>query len=113
MSSEMYSRMKQNPKFQELVKTRGRYAAGLSAIVLVAFFGYILMVAFSPRTLALRFSEGGTLTVGIVAELSMFIGFWILVALYVRRANGEFDALTAEIIEQAKADIAAQSRGVA
>jgi uncharacterized membrane protein (DUF485 family) len=113
MSSEMYSKMRQNPKFQELVKTRGRYAALLSAIVLVAFFGYILMVAFSPRTLALRFSEGGTFTVGIVAELSMFIGFWILVALYVRRANGEFDALTAEIVAQAKADLAAGNRGAA
>jgi cation/acetate symporter len=113
MSSEMYSKMRQNPKFQELVKARGRYAAVLSAIVLVAFFGYILVVAFSPRTLAMRFSEGGTLTVGIAAELSMFIGFWILVALYVRRANGEFDALTAEIIKDAKADLAAGSRGVA
>ena len=113
MSSEMYLKMRQNPKFQQLVKTRGRYAAVLSAIVLVAFFGYILMVAFSPATLALRFSEGGTFTVGIVAELSMFIGFWILVALYVRRANTEFDALTAEIVEQAKTDIAAGGRGAA
>jgi cation/acetate symporter len=113
MSSEMYLKMRQNPKFQQLVKTRGRYAAVLSAVVLVAFFGYILMVAFSPKTLALRFAEGGTLTVGIVAELSMFIGFWILVALYVRRANGEFDALTAEIVEQAKSDIATGNRGAA
>jgi cation/acetate symporter len=113
MSSEMYLKMRQNPKFQQLVKTRGRYAAFLSAIVLVAFFGYILVVAFSPRTLALRFSEGGTLTVGIAAELSMFIGFWILVALYVRRANGEFDALTAEIVEQAKVDLATDKRGAA
>lgn len=113
MSSEMYLKMRQNPKFQELVKTRGRYAAFLSAIVLVAFFGYILTVAFSPKTLALRLSEGGTLTVGILAELSMFIGFWILVALYVRRANTEFDALTAEIIAEAKASEGAGARGAA
>ena len=113
MSSEMYLKMRQNPKFQQLVKTRGRYAAVLSAIVLVAFFGYILTVAFSPATLALRFSEGGTFTVGIVAELSMFIGFWILVALFVRRANTEFDALTVDIIKDAQVESAAQGRGVA
>jgi uncharacterized membrane protein (DUF485 family) len=113
MSSEMYSKMRQNPKFQELVKRRGRFAAVLSAIVLVVFYGYILVVAFSPATLAQPVSEGSTLTVGILAELSMFVGFWVLVALYVRRANGEFDALTADIIKDAQAELAAQHRGVA
>jgi cation/acetate symporter len=113
MSSEMYSKMRQNPKFQALVKRRGRFAALLSTIVLVAFYGYILVVAFSPATLALPVSQGSTLTVGILAELSMFIGFWVLVALYVRRANTEFDALTAEIVKDAQVESAAQGRGVA
>jgi uncharacterized membrane protein (DUF485 family) len=113
MSSEMYSKMRQNPKFQALVKRRGRFAALLSAIVLTAFYGYILVVAFSPATLAQPILPGSTLTVGILAELSMFVGFWILVALYVRRANTEFDALTAEIIKDAQVEPAAPSRGVA
>lgn len=113
MSSEMYSKMRQNPKFQALVKTRTRFAVTLSAIVLVAFYGYILMVAFSPATLARPIAEGATLTVGIAAELSMFVGFWILVAVYVRRANGEFDDLTREIVKDAQAELAHQTRGVA
>jgi len=113
MSSEMYAKMRQNPKFQELVQRRGRFAATLSAIVLVVFYGYILVVAFSPATLAQPVAEGSTLTVGILAELSMFIGFWILVALYVRRANTEFDALTVDIIKDAQVESAAQGRGVA
>ena len=113
MSSEMYSKMRQNPKFQALVKKRTRFAVTLSAIVLVAFYGYILMVAFSPATLARPLYEGSTMTVGIASELSMFIGFWVLVAIYVRRANGEFDALTVEIVKDAQAELAAQTRGVA
>ena len=113
MSSEMYSKMRQNPKFQALVKTRTRFALTLSAIVLVAFYGYILMVAFSPATLARPLFEGATLTVGIASELAMFVGFWVLVAIYVRRANGEFDALTVEIVKDAKADLAVQTREVA
>jgi cation/acetate symporter len=52
-------------------------------------------------------------TVGILMELSMFGGFWILVALYVRRANTEFDALTREIVEDATAARAAELKGVA
>jgi uncharacterized membrane protein (DUF485 family) len=113
MSSEMYSKMRQNPKFQELVKKRTRFATILSAIVLVAFYGYILVVAFSPATLARPIAEGSSMTIGILSELSMFVGFWVLVALYVRRANGEFDALTAEIVKDAQAELGHSGRGAA
>jgi len=47
-------------------------------------------------------SEGSMLTVGVAVELSLFIFFWLLSALYVRRANSEFDALTQEVIKQAR-----------
>jgi uncharacterized membrane protein (DUF485 family) len=63
--------------------------------------------------LARPIAEGSTLTIGIAAELSMFVGFWALVALYVRRANGEFDALTAEVVKDAQAELGHSGRGAA
>ena len=33
----------------------------------------------------------------------MFVLFWVLTALYVRRANGEFDNLTRALIDEATA----------
>jgi cation/acetate symporter len=102
MSSAMYQRMRSDPKFNELVKRRGRFAWTLSLIVLVLFYGYILVVAFMPASLATPAGEGSAFTVGILAELFMFIFFWLLTGLYVRRANGEFDQLTKEIIASAK-----------
>jgi len=102
MSSAMYQQMRSNPKFKELVSRRGRFAAVLSAIVLVAFYGYILLVAYAPATVAQPLHQGSTVTVGILYELSMFVGFWVLVALYVRRANTEFDAITAELVAEAR-----------
>jgi cation/acetate symporter len=102
MSSAMYERMRSNPKFQELVARRGRFAWTLSFIVLALFYGYILVVAFLPASLAVPLSEGSAFTVGIAAELFMFLFFWVLTALYVRRANTEFDAITAEIIADAQ-----------
>jgi len=104
MSSAIYERIRSNPRFQELEKRRGRFAWLLSAIVLAFFYGYILLVAFAPATLARPVADGSTLTVGIAFELSMFAGFWVLVALYVRRANGEFDTLTRQIVEDAIKD---------
>ena len=102
MSSEMYQSMRSNPSFQELVRRRGRFAWTLSAIVLTVFYGFVMVVAFKPDLLALPVSQGSALTVGVAAGLVMFSSFWILTALYVRRANGEFDALTADIVNEAR-----------
>ncbi len=104
MSSAMYERMRANPKFQELVARRGRFAWTLAAIVLVMFYGFVLTVAFNPTSLGKPVSEGSMLTVGVAVELFMFIFFWILTALYVKRANSEFDALTQEVVKEAWKD---------
>ena len=101
MSGAMYERMRVNPKFQELVARRGRFAWTLSIIVLVLFYGFVMAVAFIPGSLGQPVSEGAMLTVGVAVELFLFIFFWALSALYVKRANGSFDALTLEVIKQA------------
>jgi cation/acetate symporter len=101
MSSEMYERMRSNPKFQTLVSRRTRFAGILATIVLVLFYGFVLVVAFFPSGLGKPVAEGSMLTFGVGFELFMFIFFWVLTAVYVRRANREFDALTKEIIADA------------
>ena len=104
MSSVMYERMRVNPKFQELVTKRSRFAWTLAAIVLTMFYGFVMVVAFNPASLGKPVSEGSMLTVGVAAELFMFIFFWSLTAVYVRRANTEFDSLTQEIVKEAWKD---------
>lgn len=101
MSSAMYQHMRANPKFQELVARRGRFAWTLSLITLVLFYGFILVVAFNPMSLGQPIAEGSRWTVGVTVELFMFVFFWVLTAVYVKRANGEFDALNQEIIKDA------------
>ncbi len=114
MSSAMYERIRSNPKFQQLVRTRGRFAWTLSAVVLAAFYGFVMVVAFQPALLARPVAEGSALTLGVAAGLLIFVSFWLLTALYVRRANSEFDALTAEIVKEARdAEHAAQVKGAA
>jgi cation/acetate symporter len=46
-------------------------------------------------------AEGSRLTVGVLVVAFMFAFFWVLTAIYVRRANREFDALTTEIVSEA------------
>jgi cation/acetate symporter len=110
----MYERMRSNPKFQHLVRTRGRYAWTLAITVLSVFYGFVMLVAFRPATLGQPVVEGAALTVGVAMGLFIFVSFWILTALYVRRANREFDALTEEIVKEARlAEHAAGHREVA
>jgi uncharacterized membrane protein (DUF485 family) len=101
MSSAMYERMRANPKFLELVSRRERFAWTLAAIVLTMFYGFVMVVAFSPASLGKPIAEGSMVTVGVAVELFMFIFFWALTAVYVRRANTEFDAMTQEIVKEA------------
>jgi uncharacterized membrane protein (DUF485 family) len=101
MSSAMYERMRANPKFEELVSKRGRFAWTLAFVVLSMFYGFVMVVAFNPASLGQPVSEGSMVTVGVAIELFMFIFFWSLTAVYVKRANTEFDALTQEIVKEA------------
>lgn len=101
MSSAMYASIRQNPKFKELVAKRTAFAVTLAVITLVLFYGFVMVVAFNPTSLGQSVSEGSMLTVGVAVELFMFIFFWVLTAVYVRRANSEFDAMTQEIIKDA------------
>lgn len=101
MSSAVYEQIRRNPKFKTLVETRSRFAWLLSMTVLVIFYGFILVVAFNPKMMGLRLGDGSMVTLGTVTILSMFVLFWLLTALYVRRANTEFDDLTQQIVSEA------------
>jgi len=65
------------------------------------FYGFVLLVAFRPALLGRPIYQGSMVTIGVAFELFMFIFFWVLTAVYVRKANGEYDELTADLIKDA------------
>ncbi|WEN41320.1 Inner membrane protein YjcH [Thauera sp. GDN1] len=101
VSSSMYAHIRRNPRFAELVAKRTRFAGILAAIVLIVFYGFVLLVAFAPELIGKRLFEGSNLTFGILAGLLQFIFFWVLTLVYVRRANGEFDDINKELVKAA------------
>ncbi|MFD1786446.1 DUF485 domain-containing protein [Sphingomonas floccifaciens] len=86
----------QDPRYLALLRKRGRFAWTLTAIILVVYFGFIGLVAFDKPLLAASLSGGAT-SVGIPIGLGIILASIILTGLYVRRANGEFDAELAAI----------------
>ena len=82
MSQLIYARVRENPKYQALVKRRGRLAAILSAIVLVAYYSFMMVVAFAPAMLGKPLSEGMTLSIGIPIGAAIIVISWLLTGVY-------------------------------
>lgn len=94
-----YARIRSNPKFRELVERRNRFAWTLSVIMLVIYYGFILLVAFAKGFLGTRIGTGVT-TLGIPIGLGVIISAFVLTGIYVQRANGQFDELTADLTRE-------------
>jgi cation/acetate symporter len=101
MSTAVYERIRKNPKFDELVGRRSRFAWTLTASVLGIYFAFIMVVAFNPKLLATPIWEGGTASIAWPIGAGMILLFWLMTGYYVYRANGEFDDINAELIKGA------------
>lgn len=90
--------VKAHPKYQELVRRRTRFGWSMTAIMLVAYFGYVLLIAFNKELLARPIGDGVT-SVGIPLGFGIIILGIVLTAVYVRRANSEYDALLQVVLD--------------
>lgn len=102
MSDPVYRKVRENPKYHLLVKRRGRLALILSAIVLVSYYSFMMVVAFAPQSLRVPLSETSTLTVGVPVGAAIIVVSWLLTGLYSYFANGEFEELNADVIREAQ-----------
>ena len=100
MNDLIYQRVVSNPRFRELVQKRSRFAWLLSGITLVLYVAFILLIAFDPQWLGTPLYEGATITRGIPVGVGLIVISFVLTGIYVIRANGEFDRLTADIIRE-------------
>lgn len=84
-----------------LVKLRRKFALKLSCVVLAAYYVFMMVVAFAPSVLRTPIAKGSVITIGFPVALLLFFLFWGLTGLYMVRANGTFDRLSAEAIKDA------------
>jgi uncharacterized membrane protein (DUF485 family) len=96
MEDAVVDRIKSNPKYQKLVASRSSYGWMLTFIMMIVYYGFILLVAFNKELLGMKMGAGVT-TWGIPIGLFVIVFTVVITGIYVRRANGEFDELTAAI----------------
>lgn len=102
MNSDIYEKIRANPKYQQLKSTRNTYGWVMTIIMLVVYYGYIALIAFDKSFLAQPMNATGVTTIGIPIGVAVIAFTVIITGIYVRRANSEFDALKDEIIKEAK-----------
>ena len=99
--SERLARVAADPRYGQLVARRGRFTWLLTGVMLVVFFGYILLIAFNKAWLATPIGNGAT-SIGIPIGLGVILVGIALTGVYVRRANSEFDPLVRSLREDAQ-----------
>ena len=100
MSDPMVERVQRNPKYQQLKQARSRFGWTLAILMLIVYYGYIGLIAFDKEFLARPLGTGVT-TIGIPIGMAVIVFTIAIVGIYVRRANSEYDRLTAEILKDA------------
>jgi uncharacterized membrane protein (DUF485 family) len=100
MSDPVVNKIQSSPKYGELRAKRNRFGIWLTVLMLLVYYGYIALIAFNKPFLAQPIG-GGVTTIGIPIGLGVILFTIVITAVYIRRANGEFDRLTREIIQEA------------
>jgi uncharacterized membrane protein (DUF485 family) len=99
MAASSLEEIQNNPKYQQLVTTRATLGRTLSIIVMIIYFGFILLVAFLPGFLGASLA-GGVTTIGILVGVLVIVSAFLLTGFYVSRANSSYDTLTQQIIQE-------------
>ncbi|EJA4670809.1 DUF485 domain-containing protein, partial [Escherichia coli] len=60
-----------------------------------------LLIAFAPGWLGTPISEGSSVTRGIPIGVGLIVVSFVLTGIYVIRANGEFDRLNHQVLQEA------------
>jgi uncharacterized membrane protein (DUF485 family) len=101
MSELSSNKIQSNPKYHKLVAQRDSLAWTLSALVLIMYFGFILLVAFGADFITQPIAEGSVIPIGMPLGVGVIFFSCVLTGIYVYRANTTFDTLIHEIIQEA------------
>jgi uncharacterized membrane protein (DUF485 family) len=102
VDQDVVLRVKNDPNYQKLVKTRSRYGWMLTWAVMIVYYGFTLLNAFDKPFMASKIGAG-VMSWGVPLGLFVILFTIVVTGIYVRRANKEFDALTDAVHRNAAA----------
>ncbi|KMZ13688.1 putative membrane protein, clustering with ActP [Candidatus Burkholderia humilis] len=100
MDSKVVEKIKASAAYRELVQKRSRLGWTLTALVLIVYYGYVLLIAFDKDLLASKMGAC-MMTWGMPIGLFVIVFTVVITGLYVRHANSTYDDLTDQIKREA------------
>lgn len=100
MAQDAYEKISLDLNFQKLVRDRTTFSWILTAVMLVSYYTFILVIAFSPHWLGIPISTGSIITWGIPVGILLIILSMVITGVYVLRCNREYDERMSEIISR-------------
>ncbi|TFW29463.1 DUF485 domain-containing protein [Duganella callida] len=102
MQEDLVQKIKRDPNYHQLVKSRSRFGWALTALMMVVYYGYILLIAFDKEFMASKTGQG-VMTWGMPLGLFVIVFTVVITGIYVRRANSRYDQLTQAIHDKVQA----------
>ncbi|MFC5458231.1 DUF485 domain-containing protein [Massilia niabensis] len=102
MDQDIVQRVKADPDYHKLVRTRSRFGWTLTWAMMIVYYGFTLLVAFNKEFLGTRIGDG-VMTWGIPLGLSVIVFTIVVTGIYVRRANSAYDELTEAVKKKVQA----------
>jgi uncharacterized membrane protein (DUF485 family) len=90
-----------DPRFQDLHRKKSTFLWSLMIFSVVYYFLLPIGAGYFPHLYATKI--WGPINFGLLFALSQFIVAWAIAAIYARRANDDFDAMTAELVKRSGA----------
>lgn len=100
---DLYRSIHEHPEFSRLESERARLGWSLTGITLLAYFSFILIVAFRPALFAQPVVSGSVITWGIPIGLLVILFSFLLTGIYVHLANTRFDPAREALIRDIRA----------
>ena len=96
MEADLTTRIANHPSYKELKAKRTSFGMWLTLAMMAVYFGFIMLVAFNKPFLATRLGAG-VMTYAIPIGFGVIVFTVVITAIYVRRANNEYDSLVEQI----------------
>jgi uncharacterized membrane protein (DUF485 family) len=99
MDARSLESIERDPDYKELVRRRSSLGWTLSLIILIIYFGFIILVAYAPKFLGMPLGSG-VMTIGIPIGLFVIVSAFVLTGIYVIKANSSYDILVRRIVRR-------------
>lgn len=99
MATDVTQRILADPRYHELLHSRGRTRVIFFILAMIIYFGLMLTLVFASDILAKPIAPGMVTTVGIVVAFLVLVSAVVLVGAYVVICDRKFDPLLKAILK--------------